>query len=683
MKKFLVFLAILALPAILFAKGAVIPYVAGYQNSAPTNEELSKMTHLMVFQVFPDASGNLLVNEAGHLPNWLSQQWVSNAKAQGVKVSIALGGSNWSYTQGFITATNSANINNFVNNVKNFVNQYGFDGVDIDWEFPKGGQQWRQCMDLLEKLKNEMPDKRISIAVGGDSPNPQWENHFDVGDARNDVQTRIWKADAIHLMTYDMGGVTQPVVWDTHASFNGSKYCIDAWATFGAGKPGFDKEKLFMGIALYNNQGTNGDNASSVTQKVNYCYDNGYGGVIMWELVDGRNYQGGLLSTIWNANTAKGGYTGGTTGGGGGNPTVTNYTINASAGAGGSISPNGPVSVASGASQTFTFSANSGYQINDVKINGATNWGAISSGSYTFSNVTSNQTIVVTFTSTSGGGGGGGDNPTPSDGVELADGSFGNDAWSAIWDQTNGSVINIFSQGNPLSATWTLGPDPYDIYNGNVPDDKWPFVGISFFDGNWTNVTQITINYSLNVSAYLALSMQGDVTYMVELPTGTQTKTFTINQFQFDPFDWDKGSHSGLNMSKVESISINALESNGLPTMLTVTSLKVQGLVIENEGGNEGGGSPITPRKSNTKTIKGANVNISNGKLNLSLATPANSANIVLFDLRGRVLFERNIAISANVASVALPKNISRNQAAILQIRTNSGFNLTKRVLIK
>ncbi|MCL1946194.1 MAG: hypothetical protein FWF51_03450 [Chitinivibrionia bacterium] len=51
--------------------------------------------------------------------------------------------------------------------------------------------------------------------------------------------------------------------------------------------------------------------------------------------------------------------------------------------------------------------------------------------------------------------------------------------------------------------------------------------------------------------------------------------------------------------------------------------------------------------------------------------------------LRGRILFEQNIAISANVASVAIPKDISRNQAAILQVKTNSGFNLTKRILIK
>jgi len=67
----------------------------------------------------------------------------------------------------------------------------------------------------------------------------------------------------------------------------------------------------------------------------------------------------------------------------------------------------------------------------------------------------------------------------------------------------------------------------------------------------------------------------------------------------------------------------------------------------------------------------------------MSLPVSANSANIVLFDVRGRILFERSVAISGNFVSVALPKTLLRNQAAILQVKTNSGFNMTKRILIK
>ena len=63
-------------------------------------------------------------------------------------------------------------------------------------------------------------------------------------------------------------------------------------------------------------------------------------------------------------------------------------------GSNGSISPPGPVTVNSGASQTFTISPNTGYQVADVLVDGA-DQGAITS--YTFSNVTATHTISATF----------------------------------------------------------------------------------------------------------------------------------------------------------------------------------------------------------------------------------------------------------------------------------------------
>ena len=73
---------------------------------------------------------------------------------------------------------------------------------------------------------------------------------------------------------------------------------------------------------------------------------------------------------------------------------VTNYTINATAGANGSISPSGDTTVAQGANQTYTITANSGYHIKDVKVNGSS-VGAVAT--YTFTNVTANATITVEF----------------------------------------------------------------------------------------------------------------------------------------------------------------------------------------------------------------------------------------------------------------------------------------------
>ena len=76
------------------------------------------------------------------------------------------------------------------------------------------------------------------------------------------------------------------------------------------------------------------------------------------------------------------------------------YTILATAGANGSINPSGIVSVAAGGSQTFTFSANSGYKINQVLVDSINNPAAATAGNYTFTNVTANHTIDVNFKET-------------------------------------------------------------------------------------------------------------------------------------------------------------------------------------------------------------------------------------------------------------------------------------------
>lgn len=72
----------------------------------------------------------------------------------------------------------------------------------------------------------------------------------------------------------------------------------------------------------------------------------------------------------------------------------TGFTITATAGANGSISPSGEVSVEAGGSKTFTITANEGYEIADVLVDGES-VGAV--GSYTFSDVQANRTIAATF----------------------------------------------------------------------------------------------------------------------------------------------------------------------------------------------------------------------------------------------------------------------------------------------
>ena len=113
------------------------------------------------------------------------------------------------------------------------------------------------------------------------------------------------------------------------------------------------------------------------------------------------------------------------------------YTIKATAGAGGSISPSGNVSVREGRDQTFTITPDKGYAVSNVKIDGKS-IGAVKS--YTFENVSRTHTIEVIFMKANG-------NPQTGVFVDVATGSYYEDAvdWAVANGITTGTDAAHFS----------------------------------------------------------------------------------------------------------------------------------------------------------------------------------------------------------------------------------------------
>ena len=126
-------------------------------------------------------------------------------------------------------------------------------------------------------------------------------------------------------------------------------------------------------------------------------------------------------------------YTGGGSTGGG----YTYYTIKATAGVNGSISPTGNVSVREGRDQTFTITPNKGYAVAKVLID-SKNVGAVKS--YTFENVKKNHTIEVVFMKASG-------NPQTGVFVDVPEGSYYEEAvnWAVEKGITTGTDATHFS----------------------------------------------------------------------------------------------------------------------------------------------------------------------------------------------------------------------------------------------
>src|SRR5207249_4056901 len=124
-------------------------------------------------------------------------------------------------------------------------------------------------------------------------------------------------------------------------------------------------------------------------------------------------------------------------------------TINASAGAGGSISPSGAVSVNCGANQSFSISADPCYSIADVLVDGSS-VGAVAS--YTFTNVMAGHTIAASFslnTYTIAASAGAGGSISPSGNVSVNCGS--NQSFSIAADPCY-SIAEVLVDGSSVGA---------------------------------------------------------------------------------------------------------------------------------------------------------------------------------------------------------------------------------------
>ncbi len=155
-------------------------------------------------------------------------------------------------------------------------------------------------------------------------------------------------------------------------------------------------------------------------------------------------------------------------GGGGGISGYSYYTIKATAGPGGSISPSGNVSVREGRDQTFTFTPDKGYAISNVKIDGKSIGAA---KSYTFENARRTHTIEVIFMKANG-------NPQTGVFVDVATGSYYEDAvdWAVENGITKGSDDTHFSpdgictRAQAVTFLWRAAGSPVVNYAMNFSD---------------------------------------------------------------------------------------------------------------------------------------------------------------------------------------------------------------------
>lgn len=99
----------------------------------------------------------------------------------------------------WVTLCNPDNglVDKFCDNIINAINEYGFDGVDIDWECPTSSQKtWftNLAKTLYAKVKKNNPNHIVSAAIGGG----RWQPPY------YDMTNSVKYLDFVNMMTYGM-----------------------------------------------------------------------------------------------------------------------------------------------------------------------------------------------------------------------------------------------------------------------------------------------------------------------------------------------------------------------------------------------------------------------------------------------------------------------------------------------
>ncbi|KAM7206680.1 hypothetical protein V8F33_000323 [Rhypophila sp. PSN 637] len=176
-----------------------------------------------------------------------------------LKIFIAIGG--WTFNDEGPTmrtfsdiARSETNQIAFFNSLASFMSTYGFDGVDIDWEYPGATDRFGRPEDFqnLPKFLKKLKDALRKIGRPGLSitlPASYWYlQHFDVKKVTAEV-------DWINMMTYDFHGVwdkkEEPNEWvqpllNSHTNLTEIKEAMDLlW------RNGINEDKVTLGMAFY------------------------------------------------------------------------------------------------------------------------------------------------------------------------------------------------------------------------------------------------------------------------------------------------------------------------------------------------------------------------------------------------------------------------------------------------
>ena len=212
--------------------------------------------------------------------------------------------------------------------------------------------------------------------------------------------------------------------------------------------------------------------------------------------------------------------------------------------------------------------------------------------------------------------------------------------------------------------------------------NPWASIGSYFDAGELSDLTIIEVTYTSTRPIRITLSGtsgQGGCGYTFTLPAATSEHKITIVPSGFAQPNWC--DDVAFNDGSINGIMIEAIPAEGetAQTQVRITSL------ISVTGGTA---PPTAIRQQNNRPAGGASrsgggeMTVTRNNINLNI--PGERAvTVQITDVRGRMLFSRDVNLNAGAGALSIPTSIQRNQMLILNVRGQNGFNASRRVLLK
>jgi chitinase len=185
-------------------KRLVADYTAGSKYLDPPYDvaqiPFSKLTHIIHAGVPWNSDGSLAVPSG-----FVEPQLIKRAHKKGVKVMLLTGGD-------FGAIESSPDVfNTVIANLQNFVTTNGYDGLDIDWEFPSNDTDRAFFVTLMTRLREAFPRPHYTLSADLAPWNISYYNLKRLKDP----------ADFFNLMVYDCAGpwtsigqLNSPIFWN-------------------------------------------------------------------------------------------------------------------------------------------------------------------------------------------------------------------------------------------------------------------------------------------------------------------------------------------------------------------------------------------------------------------------------------------------------------------------------------